>query len=307
MTLYGTRFVSSTTSPIRRPMKRLIEKIVFWGLVTACRFATWPTSRSPSFVNATTDGVTRPPSALGMTTGSPPSMTATTEFVVPRSIPMIFSAIRVTPRSKKLMPRRTAWSRKQGTCLPKVSIWQRGPPQSRVDSFCVFPYKDDNPTILPPAVTIGIIALNVLAWIFLQGAGASQALIGSVCHLGLIPGELLGTLRPGTVVPLGPGVACVTEGPHYATVLTSMFMHGGWLHLIGNMWFLWVFGNNIEDSMGHTRFAVFYLLCGIAAAMTQLVVDSHARIPMVGASGAISGVMGAYIPLYPRGRRQHLI
>src|SRR5213082_2685478 len=78
---------------MRRPMKRLIEKIVFWGLVTACRFATWPTSRSPSFVNATTDGVTRPPSALGMTTGSPPSITATTELVVPRSIPITLSAI----------------------------------------------------------------------------------------------------------------------------------------------------------------------------------------------------------------------
>ncbi len=81
-------------------MKRLIEKIVFWGLVTACRFATWPTSRSPSFVNATTDGVTRPPSALGMTTGSPPSITATTELVVPRSIPMIFSAMTSAPHPK---------------------------------------------------------------------------------------------------------------------------------------------------------------------------------------------------------------
>ncbi len=96
-TLYGTRFVSSTTSFIRRPMKRLIENTVFWGLVTAWRFATVPTSRSPSFVNATTDGVTRPPSALGMTTGSPPSITATTELVVPRSIPMIFSAMTTAP------------------------------------------------------------------------------------------------------------------------------------------------------------------------------------------------------------------
>src|ERR1041385_7559259 len=96
-TLYGTRLVSSTTSFTRRPMKRLIEKTVFCGFVTACRFATCPTSRSPSFVKATTDGVTRPPSALGMTTGSPPSITATTEFVVPRSIPMIFSAMTTAP------------------------------------------------------------------------------------------------------------------------------------------------------------------------------------------------------------------
>src|SRR5687767_2998459 len=92
-TLYGTRLVSSGTSGSRRPMKRLIEKTVFVGLVTACRLATVPTRRSPSFVKPTTDGVTRPPSAFGMTTGSPPSITATTEFVVPRSIPMIFSAI----------------------------------------------------------------------------------------------------------------------------------------------------------------------------------------------------------------------
>ena len=96
-TLYGTRFPSSTTSPIRRPMNRLIEKTVLSGLVTACRLATWPTSRSPSLVNATTEGVVRPPSAFGMTTGSPPSITATTEFVVPRSMPMIFSAMVRSP------------------------------------------------------------------------------------------------------------------------------------------------------------------------------------------------------------------
>src|SRR5438876_109753 len=92
-TLYGTRVISDLTSLTLRPMKRLIEKTVFCGFVTACRFATWPTSRSPSLVNPTTDGVVRPPSAFGMTTGSPPSMTATTELVVPRSIPMTLSAI----------------------------------------------------------------------------------------------------------------------------------------------------------------------------------------------------------------------
>ena len=171
----------------------------------------------------------------------------------------------------------------------------------------VFPYKDDNPTVLPPIVTIGIIVLNVLAWLFLQGAGASEPLGASVCQLGLIPGELLGTVPPGTRVPLGPGMACVIEGPHYATVLTSMFMHGGWLHIIGNMWFLWVFGNNIEDSMGHARFLVFYLVCGVAAAAAQVLVDTHARVPMVGASGAISGVLGAYVVLYPRVRVHTLI
>ena len=171
----------------------------------------------------------------------------------------------------------------------------------------MFPYKDDNPTVLPPIVTIGIIARNVLAWLFLQGAGSGEALAASVCQLGLIPAELLGTVSPGTRVPLGPGMACVLGAPHYATLLTSMFMHGGWLHLIGNMWFLWVFGNNIEDSMGHARFVVFYLVCGVAAAAMQIALDVHARVPMVGASGAISGVLGAYVLRYPRVRVHTLI
>jgi membrane associated rhomboid family serine protease len=108
-------------------------------------------------------------------------------------------------------------------------------------------------------------------------------------------------------VPLGPGLACVTDTPHFVTVLTSMFMHGGWLHIIGNMWFLWVFGNNIEDATGHARFGVFYLLCGVLAAGTQLLADPHSRVPMVGASGAISGVLGAYIRLYPRVRVHTLL
>src|SRR2546429_4790216 len=112
----------------------------------------------------------------------------------------------------------------------------------------------------------------------------------------------------GTAVAFGEGLRCVlTADANWWTVVTSMFMHGGWLHLIGNMWFLWVFGNNIEDSMGHTRFVVFYLLSGVAAAATQMLVDPGSRIPMVGASGAISGVMGAYILLYPRLRLQTII
>jgi len=167
----------------------------------------------------------------------------------------------------------------------------------------VIPYKDENPTELAPVITIGIIALNILVWLFVQGAGAPEALARSVCQLGLIPGEVLRTVPPGTAVPLGDHLQCVlTDNPSWRTLVTSMFMHGGWLHVIGNMWFLWVFGNNIEDSMGHTRFVLFYLLCGVAAAATQMFVDPHSTIPMVGASGAISGVMGAYILLYPRVR-----
>ena len=167
----------------------------------------------------------------------------------------------------------------------------------------MIPYKDENPTELTPVVTLGIIALNTLVWLFVQGAGAPEPLARSVCQLGLIPGEVLRTVPPGTAVPLGDHLKCVlTDNPSWRTLVTSMFMHGGWLHIIGNMWFLWVFGNNIEDSMGHTRFVLFYLLCGVAAAATQMVVDPHSTVPMVGASGAISGVMGAYILLYPRVR-----
>jgi len=155
---------------------------------------------------------------------------------------------------------------------------------------------------------VGIIVLNALAWLFVQGAGASEPLARSVCQLGLIPGEVLRSVPPGTAVPLGNHLRCVlTDTPHWWTVVTSMFMHGGWLHIIGNMWFLWVFGNNIEDSMGHVRFVVFYLLCGVAAATTQMFVDPTSAVPMVGASGAISGVLGAYLLLYPRVRVHTLV
>ena len=171
----------------------------------------------------------------------------------------------------------------------------------------MFPYRDENPTVLPPIVTVGVIALNVLAWVFVQGLGTTEPLVRSVCELGLIPGEALGTAAPGTVVPLGPDLQCVIGEPHWFTVFTSMFLHGGWFHLIGNMWFLWVFGNNIEDAMGHGRFVVFYLLCGLAAAATQVAVDPDSAIPMVGASGAISGVLGGYLLLYPRVRVHTLL
>jgi len=172
----------------------------------------------------------------------------------------------------------------------------------------MFPYRDENPTVLTPVVTVGIIALNVLAWVFLQGLGAPAALARSVCELGLTPGELLGTLRAGLRTPLGEGMSCVIQArPDYLTVLTSMFMHGGWVHLLGNMWFLWIFGNNIEDAMGHVRFLVFYLICGVAAAATQVAMQPHSAVPMVGASGAISGVLGAYLLLYPRVRVHTLV
>ena len=120
--------------------------------------------------------------------------------------------------------------------------------------------------------------------------------------------EFLGRVVPGTQVPLSPGEVCVLGVErHWFTPLSSMFLHGGWLHLIGNMWFLWVFGNNVEDSMGRARYLAFYLLCGLAAAATQTFVSPASIVPMVGASGAISGVMGAYVILYPRVRVHMLV
>jgi membrane associated rhomboid family serine protease len=167
----------------------------------------------------------------------------------------------------------------------------------------VFPYHDENQTQRPAVVTLTIIGLCVFVWLFVQGAGSTEALARSVCNLGLIPGELTGLARPGTSMPLGEGLVCVVDpGPEASNILWSMFLHGSWMHLIGNMWFLWLFGNNIEDSMTRPRFVAFYLLCGLAAALLQVFVEPDSAIPMVGASGAISGVMGAYLVLYPRVR-----
>ena len=164
----------------------------------------------------------------------------------------------------------------------------------------MFPYRDDNPTLRTPVVTIGVIALNTAVWVLVQGMGADPALTRSVCELGLIPGELLHTIPAGTAVPLGPGATCVVGyGATWLTPLSSMFLHGSWFHLIGNMWFLWLFGNNVEDSMGRVRYVLFYLLSGLGAAATQTLLSPTSIVPMVGASGAISGVMGAYVMLYP--------
>ena len=167
----------------------------------------------------------------------------------------------------------------------------------------MFPYRDENETQRTAIVTGLLIALNVLAWIFLQGAGSTLSLARSVCELGLIPGELTLSVPPGSKFPMGDQLACLTDpGRQISHLFTSMFLHGSWMHLLGNMWFLWIFGNNIEDSMGRPRFIVFYLLCGLAAAFGQVLANPNSAIPMVGASGAISGVMGAYLILYPKVR-----
>jgi len=172
----------------------------------------------------------------------------------------------------------------------------------------MFPYRDENETQRAAIVTGVIIALNVLVWIVVQGAGSTVSLARSVCNLGLIPGELTGSLPVGTRFPIGDGLFCATDpGRQISHLVTSMFLHGSWMHLLGNMWFLWLFGNNVEDSMGRLRFLIFYLLCGLAAAMGQVLTNPDSAIPMVGASGAISGVMGAYLVLYPNVRVYALV
>lgn len=165
----------------------------------------------------------------------------------------------------------------------------------------MIPYRDENETQRRSIVTATIIGLNVFTWLVVQGAGAEFALAKSVCELGLIPGELTASLPVGSRFPMGPGLVCLTDpGRQVSHLITSMFLHGSWMHLLGNMWFLWLFGNNIEDSMGRLRFVVFYLMTGLAAAFGQIVTNPDSIIPMVGASGAISGVMGAYLILFPR-------
>lgn len=171
----------------------------------------------------------------------------------------------------------------------------------------MFPIRDDNPTFITPYMTYALILLNVLIWVFIQGLGSTKALALSVCTLGLISGELLQTIPTGTAFKVGPAIACViNDTPSWFTLISHMFLHGGWLHIIGNMWFMWVFADNVEDSMGHFRFFVFYLACGLFAAGLQIAFNPSAIVPMVGASGAIGGVMGAYIMLYPR-VKVHLI
>lgn len=165
----------------------------------------------------------------------------------------------------------------------------------------MFPIRDENPTFHTSVATFLIIGINVAVWVFVQGIGFNPALAKSICRYGMIPGELLGRLSEGARVPLGQGLACMLDGnPNWTSVVTSMFMHGGWFHIVGNMWFLGVFGDNVEDAMGSVRFVAFYLLCGIAAAAAQSASAPASAIPMVGASGAIGGVMGAYAVLFPR-------
>ena len=144
-----------------------------------------------------------------------------------------------------------------------------------------FPYKDDNPRILFPFVTFGIIILNVLIflgqfWISGNDPGIGKSL---VYMYGFVPAEFN---------PL--------------TIFTSMFMHGGFAHIIGNMWFLYIFGDNVESILGHVKYFMFYLACGIGAALAQFFVEPASQVPMIGASGAVAGVLGAYMIRFPKAR-----
>jgi len=165
----------------------------------------------------------------------------------------------------------------------------------------MFPLRDENPTIHKSIITYLIIIINIVVWFFVQGFGFDPFLYRSVFHYGLIPGELLHKIEPGTQIEIARGITAVFDGkPNWYSVFTSMFMHGGWFHILGNMWFLAVFGDNVEDAMGWFKFILFYFLCGIFAATAQIISNPSSMVPMVGASGAISGVMGAYAVLYPR-------
>ena len=168
----------------------------------------------------------------------------------------------------------------------------------------MIPLSDENPTIRPAVATWLLLAGLGAVWVVVQGAGFDERLIRSVCNLGMVPGELTRMAPIGAGVPLSEELSCVVdrEGINALTPVLSMFLHGGWGHLLGNALFLWVFGNNIEDVMGGGRFLLFYLLCGLGAAATHVLVDPRSILPTVGASGAISGVMGGYLLLFPSAR-----
>ncbi|MBI3452671.1 MAG: rhomboid family intramembrane serine protease [Rhodospirillales bacterium] len=161
----------------------------------------------------------------------------------------------------------------------------------------MIPLRDDNPTRRMPAATIALIAANLLVFAY-QLTLSEEAGTRFALGLGMIPAVLFGN------ADLPPSLALV---PAWFSVFTSMFLHGGLLHVAGNMLYLWVFGNNIEDAMGSGRFVAFYALCGVAAALTQGAISPTSEIPMIGASGAISGVLGAYLVLHPRAQVQTFV
>jgi membrane associated rhomboid family serine protease len=158
----------------------------------------------------------------------------------------------------------------------------------------MIPLRDDNPTQSVPVVTRTLIVVNVLA--FMLELSQGEQLPEFLRDWGIVPGRLFAALSGQTSLPL-----------ELSTVFTSLFLHGGWLHLIGNMWYLWIFGDNVEDRMGSVRFLAFYLAAGFVAALLHSALMPGSPIPTVGASGAIAGVLGAYAVAFPRARVQTLI
>lgn len=186
----------------------------------------------------------------------------------------------------------------------------------------VIPVHDVNPVRRTPYVTYALIFANVLVFLYMPGLAGSVAgdsglsqmchLQGFLDHYAMVPRELIHGQLP-RLVPTGEvgaglhGAGCVVGAPTYVkspplSVFTAMFLHGGWLHLLGNMLFLLIFGNNVEDRMGHIRFTLFYFVCGYAASYGFALLNSDSGDPLIGASGAIAGVLGAYLVLYPRAR-----
>src|SRR5437763_139563 len=147
----------------------------------------------------------------------------------------------------------------------------------------MFPIRDTQPSYSKPVVTVILIVVNILVFLYEFSLGSYEQNDFIFRH-GLVPDHF-----------------------QWTNVVTSMFLHGGWMHVLGNMWFLWIFGDNIEDILGHGKFLLFYLLCGVAAALTQTYLSLDSRVPMVGASGAIAGVMGAYLVKFPRSRVYTLV
>ncbi|MGZ9159559.1 MAG: rhomboid family intramembrane serine protease [Candidatus Limnocylindrales bacterium] len=163
----------------------------------------------------------------------------------------------------------------------------------------MIPLRDANPTRHPPIMTIGLVVACAVVFVFelsRQATGGDVALTRLVTEWGIVPAELIAALKAGSYLS--------TE---VATLVTSQFLHGGWLHLIGNLLFLWIFGNNIEDRFGRLGFLAFYLVSGVFAGLAQVAIDPDSTIPTIGASGAIAATLGAYLVLYPRARVTSLV
>ena len=152
------------------------------------------------------------------------------------------------------------------------------------------PLRDNNPITITPYVTFGLIAANILVFLY-ESSLPQQQLEGFFRLAAVVPRELTASFS---------GIPVNQPVPEWMTLITSQFLHGGLLHIAGNMWFLWIFGNNIEDRLGHLKYLIFYLGCGVLAALTQWFFSQNSGIPSLGASGAIAGVMGAYILRFPR-------